>query len=800
MIQSAAIPTQRVHVVDVSLQDQHHGSQRSAQPSHQYEPEDDSSPSRKPSERGGSTRGRGATRGGRGVAGRSSTRGARGGRGGRTGPVRGARGQPAGDNDEEQPEDDAEGSNSTEEGVQAGEAPVQPTSSRKDKKERVTKVAKTTPPAVVATPPVVTPVLTGAWVKKPNLTGVVAPPPKPVEAPKSAPTPVQAPATEDGDKAADKSKDKQPSDKTDSKATAKTTQARTSPSKKSQKKKDKAGKKDAKEVVASEVVEVTEIVEVVEEVQKSPKKSDKKGEKKAGKKVESATTTTTTTTTSIAAGWGSLDVGTTKIEEWSTTTGSTAADTKKASTPNAWARGSPLVKPSTPSASPATAASPVSNVIPTIVPGSPKDLPIAQESHTASSASSAASPKQYLKLGRWDTPAATNLSLQFGSFSLNGVEGGESTSPRAWSSTATTATTSSSGVGGKTVTTTKTQNAWSNKKSPSPKKTAATLSPGKALETEQQTVETAQVVGKIAATTTSAPPGLSVAAGGATPKSTQSPRFAPSAPSPASLPKPDEVKRGTPTHSQTQFAPQASGQSQAKMNIGSVPGYGADFSKSANMYQPSYAQYSMDIGRSAGGQAAVAQGQIQSTTGTPKSGPRSGVAVQSPARLPQQAQQQQQQTQAQPQQQQQQPQQQGQQQKQQQQPQQQQQAQQAQQAQQQGQQGQLNQQQQQQLQQAQAHGAMPGYHHYAPPPPPGMAMPYNPYNYGYYQGYGYYQNPQVCSTRHRVASRVWQLTCVYAMYAVPAVQPTHAVRTAWQHALRCGRTRSGLFEPSQVRL
>jgi hypothetical protein len=256
------------------------------------------------------------------------------------------------------------------------------------------------------------------------------------------------------------------------------------------------------------------------------------------------------------------------------------------------------------------------------------------------------------------------------------------------------------------------------------------------------TLETSQVGSKIASSATSAPPGLAVEAGGATPKAAQSPRFAPSAPSPAALPKPDEVKRGTPTRAQNQFATQSTTQTQTS-KIGSVPGYGAEFSKtSANLYQASYSQYQMDLGRPVAG--ATAQGT--QTSGTPKSAGRSAVptvAAQSPARAQaQSAQIQQQQAQ------------QVQQQVQQQQPQTQPQTQQAPQTQakqgqtqQTQQQGQANQQQAAQLHQA--HAAMPGYHHYAPPPPPGMAMPYNPYNYaGYYQGYGYYQNPQVRFDRY----------------------------------------------------
>ncbi|RLN91842.1 hypothetical protein BBJ28_00019858 [Nothophytophthora sp. Chile5] len=192
-------------------------------------------------------------------------------------------------------------------------------------------------------------------------------------------------------------------------------------------------------------------------------------------------------------------------------------------------------------------------------------------------------------MGKWDSAASTNLSLQFGSFSLNGVEHVEATSPRGWASTTTTTTTTSSTNGGKTVTkATTTQSAWANSaKAASPKKTA-TLSPGRALDSEQRHTLEGAAAAVVAKTTTSAPPGLSVDSGRVTPTSAQSPRYTPSAPSPASLPKPDEVKRGTPTRAQGgPFQAQGGAAAQSsKMNIG----YGSDFggAKPSGLYQASY--------------------------------------------------------------------------------------------------------------------------------------------------------------------------------------------------------------------
>lgn len=428
--------------------------------------------------------------------------------------------------------------------------------------------------------------------------------------------------------------------------------------------------------------------------------------KKVEKKIESP---------SLSSGWGSLDVTTSGIGEWAT------AATETKTTPNAWARGSPLLTP--------TAVSTVESVsaLPTVVPGSPKDIQIPRPERSA--VASATSPKQYLKLGKWESAATTNLSLQFGSFSLNGVE---STSPRGWSATTTTTTTTTSGNGNKTVSKTETQSAWSKTASPE-KKTP--LSPARKLESDASARK---------GPTTSAPPGLSVESGRVTPKSSQSPRtFAPSAPSPASLPKPDDVKRSTPTRAQGHFQSQTTTQTASK--IGSGSGFSGEFgSKSSGLYQASYNQYSMDLGGRASSSTAgvtIAQSQVASSASTPKNtgNARNSGAVgsaQSPSHAAQQSAQlqfqQSQQSQA-PQQTQTQAQQQQTQQKQH-----------GQQSQSQSQSQQSHAQSQQQQQGVPQHHPQ-GYHpHYAPPPPPGMALPYNPYNYAsYYQGYGYYQNPQV---------------------------------------------------------
>ncbi|KAE8909073.1 hypothetical protein PF005_g7733 [Phytophthora fragariae] len=665
------------------------------------------------------TRGHGSMRG-RGMA---SSRGGRGGRGGRgrggavvaTGSMRATR---TGDNEDESPEND---NNSTDGSSPSNEARVQQSSkvskdSKRDRGAKTTTTTKTTTtqPAAQA-PPVVYPVLTGAWTKKLNVAGVTSKP-KPVE---PVPTPAPAPTAP---AAAPKPTEK-PAKPAAEKETAAVPVATEAPKAASPKKKVQQEKKSSKKTQKSTTTEATEVaaavvekVETVKTVEKvaSPKASPKKTAEKK-KKTKTVETTVETTTSKIAAGWGNLDVSTSAMDEWSSSAPAAATEPKKVSTPNAWARGSPVLSPPASKEPTPAPKSPIADARPTVVPGSPKDIDAPRSTGSVST-----SPRPYLKMGKWDTAATPNLSLQFGSFSLSGMDSLESTSPRGWASTTTT-TTSASNNGGKTVTkTTTTQSAWgATTKAASPKKT---LSPDRV---EQQLAQEATAT----KATTSAPPGLSVESGRMTPTTGQSPRFTPSAPSPASLPKPDEVKRGTPTRAQGgpfQAQGGAAGQNN-KMNIG----YGS------GLYQASYGQYSMDLGRPA---AASTPGHLPAGSGTPKSaGARGGaagqVAAQSPSRgqqpvaqmqqipLQQQAQQQQQQ-----------------------------------QAQQQTQPKQVQQQQAQQPQQnqqtpaqqqaaAQMHqqapaGMQQGYH-YAPPPPPGMALPYNPYNYGaYYQGYGYYQNPQ----------------------------------------------------------
>ncbi|RLN71670.1 hypothetical protein BBJ28_00008260, partial [Nothophytophthora sp. Chile5] len=507
-----------------------YSSQKSQQQQHAEPAQDaDNSPQPMTSPERFATRGRGSMRG-RGMA---SSRGGRGGRSGRgrggavvaTGGSRGNRNGASGDNEEDSPEND---NNSSTDGSNAvTEARVQPSSragkeAPSSKRDRGAKSAKTTtPPPVVEAPPVVYPVLTGAWAKKPNLTGVISKP-KPVE---PVPKPVEKPTpVADTDAAA----------ATDSATTPEAPKS-TSPKKKAQQ--DKKSKKTQKAsntapvTEAATVVKQTKTVEVAEKVL-SPKVSPKKT-------VETTSTVETaveTTTSSIAAGWGTLDVSTSTINEWPSSTPAATTEPKKVSTPNAWGRGSPVLTPPASSEITTATKSPVAAARPTVVPGSPKDIQMPR-----SGGSAATSPKPYLKMGKWDSAASTNLSLQFGSFSLNGVEHVEATSPRGWASTTTTTTTTSSTNGGKTVTkATTTQSAWANSaKAASPKKTV-TLSPGRALDSEQRhTLEgAAAAVG--AKTTTSAPPGLSVDSGRVTPTSAQSPRYTPSAPSPASLPKPDE--------------------------------------------------------------------------------------------------------------------------------------------------------------------------------------------------------------------------------------------------------------------
>lgn len=643
----------------------------------------------------GSGRGRGAT----------SSRGGRGGgrgRGGRGGITRST------EQDGESPED--AGDSKSDPAEPALESGSEATVSKKSSSKQPAKPA----PTAVAPPPV-GPILTGAWTKKPNLTGLapkpVAPPappappaPKPIEAPAPAPAPVV----------------KSPSPK-------KTVVEQKSPQK----------TRPTEPVVSEPTPKVV-----------SPKKTEKK-------KIESTPPPATT----IASAWGSLDVSATGIGEWP----SSSTENATATTPSAWGRGSPLLT--------ATAVSTTTesvSVLPTVVPGSPKDIQIPR-SEPRSVASSAASPKQYLKMGKWDSAGTTNLSLQFGSFSLSGAEHVESASPSGWSSTTTTTTTTATtGTGGKTVSKTETQSAWSKVTSPKEK---AALSPVRKLETDTNGRKGAP---------TSAPPGLSVDSGRVTPKSSPSPRtFAPSAPSPASLPKPDDVKRNTPTRGQGPFQSQTGSQTQSSSKIGS--GYSAEFgAKSSGLYQTSYNQYSMDLGARATSSTAagtIAQTQVAASSNTPKNANNRNAAAgnvgavgptQSPSHGTQQAsqlqfQQAQQQSQQPTQQQQQQTQQQ------------------------QKQHGQQSQQQQSQTQQSHAQSQQQnvpqhhpqGYHpHYAPPPPPGMALPYNPYNYAsYYQGYGYYQNPQVCAC---MDGRVSPTNCSgLTSFAFPVQYAQYSPRTQY---------------------
>ncbi|TYZ61410.1 hypothetical protein PybrP1_002960 [[Pythium] brassicae (nom. inval.)] len=486
--------------------------------------------------------GRGSRGAGR-ARGASSSRGGRGGgrgRGGRGGVPRGER---AAEQDGESPDESGDSKN------EAGEPALEATPESEGivaKKPSVKQPPAKPAPTAVAPPPV-GPILTGAWTKKPNLTGL-APKPKapaaPVVAPPAPkPKPVEAPAAVV----------KSPSPK---KAAEQKSPQKTRPS----------------EPVASEPA--PKIV--------SPKKVETK--------TESTPAPAPAPAPSLASGWGSLDVSTAGIGEWPSSTTDAAA----ATTPSAWARGSPLLT--------ATAVSTVVESVsglPTVVPGSPKDIQVPR-SESRSVVSSSTSPKQYLKMGKWESAATTNLSLQFGSFSLGGVEHVESTSPRGWSSTTTTTTTATTS-GDKTVSKTETQSAWSKVASPKEK---APLSPARKPEIDASARK---------GVTTSAPPGLSVDSGRVTPKSSPSPRtFAPSAPSPASLPKPDDVKRSTPSRGQGPFQTQPGSQSQGSSKIGS--GYSAEFgAKSGGLYQASYNQYSMDLGTRATGSSTA--GSIAQTQG-----------------------------------------------------------------------------------------------------------------------------------------------------------------------------------------
>lgn len=615
------------------------------------------------------------------------------------------------------------------------------------RKDQTRAPPKSAPAAVVTAPPPAPPILTGAWTKKLDL-GVKAKLAEPQTAvPVETPSSPVKKAVASPKKKAEKPKKEQKKEVVAPKSPIKAAEAAVTTT----------------TVIETVIVEAT--IEKVASPKATPKATPKAAPKAAAPIVDSP---------KVTAAWGSLDVTTSTIGgEWATT----KTEKSGANTPNAWARGSPILAPVT------TTAEIPAVTIPTVVPGSPKDGPLIRSEPL--STPTAASPKQYLKLGKWDSVSATNLSLQFGSFSLNGVEhetASTTSTGNGWAST-TTSTTTTTG-GSKVVTkTTETQSAWGTAKVLSPKKEVP-QSPVRTQETENSLGR------KAVNSSTSAPPGLSVEAGRVTPKkAAQSPRtFAPSAPSPASLPKPDEVKRSTPTRGQGHFQGQSTSQTQAasKMAIGSGSAYGSEFgSKSSGLYQPAYNQYSMELGgRSAAGPAAGNIAPLSSSSNTPKSSGRGNSAViastgaQSPSRGQQQQFQMQQQAQQQPQQQQQKQQTQAQQ--------------------------QTSSQQQQQTQQQQAvpqhhqQGAPQGYHpHYAPPPPPGMALPYNPYTYAnYYQGYGYYQNPQVrlfcvCSLFRCANPNDVSLRSTRSTARAPSTLLVEACRTVWRAPCPASRTPAG---------
>ncbi|CEG39006.1 uncharacterized protein PHALS_09071 [Plasmopara halstedii] len=648
-----------------------------------------------------STRGRG------GIRGRGSVL-SRGGRGGRgrggavvaTGSTRGLR---TDENEEESPENDTNSSNSIYDSQSSK-------TSKYSKSERGNKTTiKATTQSAAQVPPVVYPVLTGAWTKKLNVSKATIMS-KPVEYNSTTTS-----APEAATKALEKVIISAP--ETDGAVVKVAAEKAPSPKKKAQHETNKKTQIFSSSNVAEETTPADESLNAMEKVSSS-KASPKKSLEKEVKSVE---TSVEATSSNIATGWGALDAASATMNKWSASVPVASTDSTKVSTSSTWARGSPTLSPPASKLVTPTPKSPVAETRPTVMPGSPKDIEAPRSTGSAST-----SPRPYLKMGKWDSAATPNLSLQFGSFSLNGVESYEPSSPVSWSSTTKTTATTTSNKGVKSITkSTTTQSGWGASTTPQ-----KSLSPDHGDEPEHSQENT------VAKTTASAPPGLSVDSGRETPTASQSPRYAPSAPSPASLPKPDEVKRNTPTRAQgSSFQTQGGASTQTnKMNIG----YGT------GLYQASYGTYSMDLGRSS---ANSTPSQL-SAGGTPKTtsvrgGAVSQVAVQSPS-LGQQPQMQQvslqQQSQQQHQQHQQQPQQQGQQQTQQKLVQQQQshQIQQIQQIQ----QNPAQQQPAAQMHQQAQVGMQQGYH-YAPPPPPGMALPYNPYNYpGYYQGYGYYQNPQ----------------------------------------------------------
>lgn len=692
--------------------------------------------------------GRGSRGAGRG-RGASSSRGGRGGGRGRGGRGGVSHGERTAEQDGESLDESGDSKNDT------GEPAVEAATPENDsaavsKKPNVKQLPTKATPTVVAPPPV-GPILTGAWTKKPNLTGL-APKPKPAT-PTALPAPKPAAAAGERDAPAVVAKPSSPKKTVEHKSPQKT--------------------RPLKPVASEPAPKLA-----------SPKKTETKVEPTPAPVPAPVSAPTPTPTPTLSSGWGSLDVSTAGIGDWPSST----TDAATATTPSAWDRGSPLLA----TAAVSTVVETVS-ALPTVVPGSPKDIQIPR-SESRSVVSSSASPKQYLKMGKWESAATTNLSLQFGSFSLSGVEHVESTSPRGWSSTTTTSTTTATGNGSKTVSKTETQSAWSKVSSPQEK---TPLSPARKPELDASARKGA---------TTSAPPGLSVDSGRVTPKSSLSPRtFAPSAPSPASLPKPDDVKRSTPSRGQGPFQTQAGSQSQGSSKIGS--GYSTEFgAKSAGLYQASYNQYAMDLGTRATGSStagSIVQPQVASSSNTPKNANNRNVAAssvgavgstQSPSHAVAQqgAQlqfQQQQQSQQSTQQQQQTQQQQSHQQKQ---------------------HGQQSQSQQSHAQSQQQQQSLPqhhpqGYHpHYAPPPPPGMALPYNPYNYAsYYQGYGYYQNPQVhlrvesaSTQRELVANNPLSLLCWWAssMRSTVLARSTRhgaAFRTEWRVRCRASRRLGG---------
>lgn len=132
---------------------------------------------------------------------------------------------------------------------------------------------------------------------------------------------------------------------------------------------------------------------------------------------------------------------------------------------NAWTSGSPLIKTTTTSEVPRIQESPTTQprrqqkAFRSQQPGS---LSLNESGSTSTNgnldfmgnvspvaaaippqeSSSNSSPKQYLKMGKWDSPAVTELPLQFGSFSLETTSDANSTTsikdPAAWSSSWTT--------------------------------------------------------------------------------------------------------------------------------------------------------------------------------------------------------------------------------------------------------------------------------------------------------------------------------------------------------------------------